>query len=62
ASERISPFRKNVLMHKGKMVGGGDYSRKRKLHEKQKEGKKTMKSVGSVEIPKEAFLKMFKKN
>jgi len=62
ASERISPFRKNVLMHKGKMVGGGDFSRKRKLLEKQKEGKKLMKSVGSVEISKEAFMKMFKKS
>lgn len=62
ASERISPFRKDVLMHKGKLVGGGDFSRKRKLLEQQKEGKKLMKSVGTVEIPKEAFMKMFKKN
>lgn len=61
ASERISPFRKNVLVHKGKMVGGGDYSRKRKLLEKQKEGKKLMKSVGNVDISKDAFMKMFKK-
>ncbi len=61
ASERIAPFRKDVLMHKGKLVGGGDFSRKRKLLEQQKEGKKLMKSVGTVEIPKEAFMKMFKK-
>jgi len=61
ASERISPFRKNVLMHKGKLVGGGDVGRKNKLLEKQKEGKKLMKSVGRVEIPKDAFMKMFKK-
>lgn len=62
ASERISPFRKNVLVHKGKMVGGGDFSRKRKLLEKQKEGKKLMKSVGNVDISKDAFLKLFRKN
>ncbi len=61
ASERISPFRKNVLMHKGKLVGGGDVGRKNKLLEKQKEGKKLMKSVGSVEIPKDAFMKLFNK-
>jgi len=61
ASERISPFRKNVLMHKGKLVGGGDVGRKNKLLEKQKEGKKLMKSVGRVEIPKDAFMKLFNK-
>jgi GTP-binding protein LepA len=61
ASERISPFRKNVLIHKGKAVGGGDVGRKNKLLEKQKEGKKLMKSVGRVEIPKDAFMKLFKK-
>jgi len=61
ASERISPFRKDVLIKSGKLVGGGDYGRKRKLLEKQKEGKKQMKSIGRVDIPKEAFLKLFKK-
>jgi len=61
ASERISPFRKNVLMHKGKQVGGGDVGRKNKLLEKQKEGKKLMKSIGRVEIPKDAFMKLFNK-
>ncbi len=61
ASARISPFRKNVLMHKGKLVGGGDVGRKNKLLEKQKEGKKLMKSVGKVEIPKDAFMKLFNK-
>ena len=62
ASERISPFRKNVLIKSGKVIGAGDVGRKRKLLEKQKEGKKKMKMVGKVEIPKESFLKLFKKS
>lgn len=61
ASERISPFRKNVLVKSGKVLGAGDVGRKRKLLERQKEGKKKMKMVGRVEIPKESFLKLFKK-
>jgi GTP-binding protein LepA len=62
ASERISPFRKNVLMKSGKVLGTGDVGRKKKLLEKQKEGKKKMKMIGSVEIPKEAFVKLFNRH
>jgi GTP-binding protein LepA len=60
SSESVSAFRKDVLMYGSKVVGGGDVSRKKKLLEKQKRGKKRMQANAKINISHDIFLKMMK--
>lgn len=62
AREEIPPFRKDVLMHGSKVVGGGDVTRKKKLLEAQKRGKERMVEKSNLQIPQEVLFSMIEKN
>ena len=57
---KIKPLRKDVLTKAGKTLGTGDLSRKKKLIDAQKEGKKRMKEIGNVKVPSSAFMEALK--
>jgi GTP-binding protein LepA len=61
AREEIPPFRKDVLMHGSKVVGGGDVTRKKKLLEAQKRGKERMTETGKINIPQEVLFSLIEK-
>ena len=58
--ERVAPYRKDVLLRNGKVMGGGDVTRKRKLLDKQKEGKRRLKMIGNVELDETVFAAVMK--
>lgn len=60
SSATIKAFRKDVLMKGSKLVGGGDVTRKKKLLEKQKRGKKRMRTNAKINIPQEVFITMMR--
>ncbi len=61
AREEISAYKKDVLMHGSKVVGGGDVTRKKKLLEAQKRGKERMTETGKVSIPQEVLFSLIEK-
>lgn len=61
AREEISPYRKDVLMHGSKVVGGGDVTRKKMLLEKQKKGKERMTDTAKIDLPQDVLFSMIEK-
>ena len=61
ARAEIPPYRKDVLMHGSKVVGGGDITRKKKLLEAQKRGKAKMIETGKINIPQEVLFSLIEK-